>query len=356
MLNSKADKLILPHYFLVHNTKKKMDSLDINSKFKLITTNINSIPNYDGDRDALLNFLERIDSMVPILESFPLDFKALLMGNIKDKIIGNARRSLLINGNADTWPFIKQILIDNHGERFSVDELIDNIRSCRCDSTIENFYNQLNTLLCRLNNALYFCANRFPEVNSESNARIALNSFKHGLPEPVKSIIVSRNPKSLKEAYDIIKTNGYLKYNNSRLNFFNNSQIHRSNRFNIQQSENNINIRSQVQQNQQCDNNNRPRCAQKYGSQSNNIGQSNFPAQPTQTYHSSQTRRSQSYYPRLSNNPASHVLHRNTNGNQNWNDNPSNVPPSQPPIETMDIGVNENYENFQFGAHENYPI
>ncbi|XP_054734577.1 uncharacterized protein LOC129242041 [Anastrepha obliqua] len=193
-----------------------MDNLDVNTKFKIISTNLSSIPSYDGNADALLSFVQRIDLMIPILESFPIEFKILLMGNIKDKIIGNARRSILINGNVDTWLEIKKILVDNHGEQKSVDELIDKIRSCRCDSTIENFYNNLNALLCRLNNALYFSYNNSLEINCESNGRIALNSFKYGLPEPVRSIIVSRNPKNLKDAYDIIKSNGYLKYNNKK--------------------------------------------------------------------------------------------------------------------------------------------
>ncbi|XP_054745706.1 uncharacterized protein LOC129250090 [Anastrepha obliqua] len=223
-----------------------MDSLDMNIKFKLISSNINSIPPYDGNRDALLNFVQRIDYMCPMLDTFTAqEYKILLIGQIKDNIIGNARRSLLINGNPDTWPEVKRVLIDNHGEKNSVDELIDKIRICRCDSTIEAFYNSLNTLLCRLNNASILCTN---STSSESNARIALNSFKHGLPEPVKSIIVSRKPKTLKDAYDIIKSNGYLNYKNQQKFFFNSCSLNRSS--NLEHNANNMNFATQQRRQQ----------------------------------------------------------------------------------------------------------
>lgn len=356
----------------------KMDNLDVNAKFKLISTNLNSIPTYDGNGDALLGFLERIDSMVPILDSFPVDFKILLMGNIKDKIVSNARRSLLINGNADTWPEIKKILIDNHGEKNSVDELIDKIRSCRCDSTIENFYKKLNTFLCRLNNALYFSDNKFTEINYESNGRIALNSFKYGLPEPVKSIIVSRNPKNLKEAYDIIKTNGYLNYNNQS-NLFNPNKYAEKNRnttnrnVNVQQQYSNSSA-GQCYNNKNSDgqhyrnsnyssgqqnnnsygryysNNNPDRFQQQQGQQHNN-SHPNFSVQSRQTYNNSgQTYSPQSQYRRTDSN---YLNSLGPNVNQNFH---SNKNPSQSSVEPMELGVNENCQNFQLDAGENYLI
>lgn len=67
-----------------------------------------------------------------------------------DKITGSARRSHHMNGIRDNWSLIEQVLIDFHSENNSVEELIDKIRACRCDSSIENCYNKLAKLLCRL--------------------------------------------------------------------------------------------------------------------------------------------------------------------------------------------------------------
>lgn len=336
-----------------------MDNLDLNAKFKLISTNLSSIPPYDGDENALLGFIQRIDSMQTILLSFPEDLQILLIGNIKDKIIGNARRSLLINGNAETWELIKRVLIDNHGEKNSVDEIIDKIRSCRCESTIENFYNQLNTLLCRLNNALCFSDKKLTGVNFESNGRIALNSFKHGLPEPVKSIIVSRDPKDLKNAYDIIKSNGYLKYND-RQNFFskynsNNTRQNKTNRFSNMHQFSDNNMQNNVSSNNDLQFNNNASRGMYYSNNNNfrpqQLGQHgsnglypNFSVQTRLNSNTSgQTNRSQNQY------RGSGFIPNNINNRFNAN-------PDQSTIEPMELGVDENNPNFQLAQQENYPI
>lgn len=46
---------------------------------------------------------------------------------------------------------------------------------------------------------MYFSENKVTEINYESNGKIALNSFKYSLLEPVERIIVSRNSKDSKE-------------------------------------------------------------------------------------------------------------------------------------------------------------
>lgn len=342
-----------------------MENLDINAKFKLIISNLSSMPPYDGNENSLLWFIERIDSMIPIFESFPVDFKILLMGNIKDKIVGNARRSLLINGNADNWPLIKKVLIDNHGEKNSVDELIDKIRSCRCNSSIEFFYNKLNTLLCRLNNALYFSTNNITEINYESNCRIALNSFKYGLPEPVKSIIISRNPANLKDAYDIIKSNGYLNYND-RLSVFNTNKNAEQNRNKInrysnaeklynnnsgsgQNFENNNSNRqynNNTSRGRYYNNTNSERLHPQQGQQRNYNVYPNSSMQSRFTSNnciSGQTNLPQSQYLNNYFAPTSNITQNNEN-------------PDHSSIEPMELGVNENCRNFQFAGEGNYPI
>ncbi|XP_067638828.1 uncharacterized protein DDB_G0267764-like [Eurosta solidaginis] len=338
-----------------------MDNFDVSAKFKLISTNLNSVPPYDGNENALLGFVERIDLMIPTLESFPDDLQVLLIGNIKDKIVGNARRSLLINGNPHTWELVRKVLVDNHGEKNSVDEIIDKIRSCRCESTIEHFYNQLNTLLCRLNNALQLSNTKIAGINYESNGRIALNSFKHGLPEPVKSIIVSRNPKDLKSAYDIIKSNGYLKYND-RHSFFNNNnsrykQQNRTNRFsselyntnnsNVQNNmsnKNDLQFNNNVSRGHYYNNHNDARFQQQLGQHSRNGLHPNASVQSRLYSNSSgQTNRSQNPY-------------RESYFIPNTIKTQFNGDPGQATVEPMELGVNENNQDFQLAPQENYLI
>ncbi|XP_055910501.1 UDP-glycosyltransferase UGT5-like [Eupeodes corollae] len=53
-----------------------------------------------------------------------------------------------------------------------------------------------------------------------SNNRIALEAFKHSLPEPTKTIILSRNPKSLRDAYKIIFEINHQDYGNMQTDRF----------------------------------------------------------------------------------------------------------------------------------------
>ncbi|XP_067636445.1 putative uncharacterized protein DDB_G0282499 [Eurosta solidaginis] len=355
-----------------------MEGLDINVRFKLITANINNISSFNGDRDALLIFLQRIDSMVPILDSFPLDYRCLIMGSVKDKIVGDARRSLLVNGNADNWPDIKQILIDNHGEKDSVYDLIDKIRTCRCDSTIENFYKKLNTLLCRLNNALYFSNENNPVINSNSNARIALHTFKHGLPEPVKSIIISRNPSNLKEAFDVIKKNGYLMYTtNSHYSVSNRAQHvgnvqsadrnveHNRSRQQHRQDSNRYfndigsraNVRNNLEGNRHQQHMQDNRYFNEYPSRGNEIenGNGRELRQNPNTQTSMQSRRAHNSNMQAVN--GNRNVGRYTFGHTNNSQNSYiNNTQHRNDNESMEIGTNEMMQNFQALSLEDYPI
>lgn len=52
----------------------------------------------------------------------------MLLSLLKDKISENVRKTLIINGNLNTWPEIKDILIEYYCQKNLADELIDNIR------------------------------------------------------------------------------------------------------------------------------------------------------------------------------------------------------------------------------------
>lgn len=63
--------------------------------FKVVTTVLNGIQNFDGSSDSLINFLGRIDSIIPVINTLDANIKLILIGMVKDKIVGNARKSLL---------------------------------------------------------------------------------------------------------------------------------------------------------------------------------------------------------------------------------------------------------------------
>lgn len=63
----------------------------------------------------------------------------------------------------------------------------------RVKTSIKDFYDTINGFLCRLNNH-YLLNDNLDENRIQGNGRIAFNTFKNNLPEPVYSVIFCRNP------------------------------------------------------------------------------------------------------------------------------------------------------------------
>lgn len=156
--------------------------------------------------------MDRVDSVAYSFENSDVSTKALLSGYIKDKIVGRARCELQKHGRICTWSQIRGILKNSFGEKSSVNELIDSIRTARVTTTIEDYYLVINSFLSRINNKLLLENHQNGQEMIESNNRIALDAFKNNLPEPTKFIILNRNPSSLNEAYKIITEINHQSY------------------------------------------------------------------------------------------------------------------------------------------------
>lgn len=143
------------------------------------------------------------------------------------------------------------MLINNFGEICSADTLLDKIRTERVKTTIEDYYSSISNLLSRINNSYLLENAQNDQQVIASNNRIALDAFKNNLPEPAKTIVLSRNPQSLNEAYKIIREvnqqslgpnasaqNFRNRYQNSSYREFHNL-LTRNNNFNSSSSRNN---------------------------------------------------------------------------------------------------------------------
>lgn len=312
--------------------KKNLEMAEENTieKTKLVLDFINKITPFDGkNQNCLPGFIERIDSIMPTINLFDNFNKSLLLGYIVDKITDEAKSTLMRHGNVKTWDEIKKILIKNHGEKLSPDILIDKIRYCRINTTIKDYYETINKYLCRLNN-YYILNNDIDDGKLESNKRIALTTFKNNIPEPARSVIFSRKPESLDEAYEIILEGNY--HNLGHKNIYN------------RQNNNNNKQFTQLNNNKQRNFNSNTR--------NNNIGNSasneHRYAQNNQhfngQYNSNQSRQfSQTSY--RNNNYRNNNYRPTNNFRQQHQDRP----------EPMDISANEN-QNFQDPGLNNYPI
>lgn len=336
--------------------------------FNLITKCLSQVPPFNGDQRDLSSFIERIESFIPLIEGLTGEhYKKLILGHIQDKIIGKAKQFLLSHGPIVTWAVLKSILIKNHGDTVPVSRLVDNLILVRCNSTIKNFYDEINSKLTRINNA-YSLQGGDNKEKIEANKRIALNTFKDNLPEPVRGIIVNRNPTTLFDAYEIIAQNDYLYFKG----------IQSKNNYSVNDNRNKHKISNNFQK--------------KYDNPNNNQQQKNSKTlnSPTNNYHNNSFNRQNSQQFRYNNSNQHRYNYDNSRSNNrpfnsqnsarfNRTNNYRNAQPQSgrysqnnrglsPDIsmngtnQPMDIAMNLNGEtntnstNFRDNASNNYPI
>lgn len=320
-----------------------MEDLSAADKFKVVLDLISKIPEFDGNSSSLLYFFDRIDSLVPILTSLDSNSTTILSGFINDKIVGKARIEIQKHGRLNDWCQIKEVLKTNFAEKKSINTLIDQIRTARIRTNVEEYYNYLNNLISKINVSLMLENNNDASL-IESNKRIAFDSFKHNLPEPTKSIVLSRNPSSLNEAYKIIVELGHQNFGpNSTQSFYRrNNQNHFSNlRYN-----NNFTFNRQNHSNSNFSNQNNN--SNQTNMRQNNQHRQNRQYNNTQNNHFNNTN-SQNF----SNNNSLRDQSRRSNRNRFGNNTQ----------EPMDITLNQNrnrndqnVQNFFTTRRNNYPI
>ncbi|XP_034483309.1 uncharacterized protein LOC117788610 [Drosophila innubila] len=193
---------------------------DFVNKYNQVLSRLKLVENFDGDPGKLPQFLNKIEALMPAINSFDDYYKAQLIGHIKNKCTDRARDAVFTrqlsapagnghvagNGSAllrvESWHKLKEQLLHSFAERESSYALIHKIRSAVLDSNIELYYQKMAKLKQRLlnrklthNDTLYAL---------EDIERITLQVFRDHLPEPTHSMILRRNPKSMEEAYRYI--------------------------------------------------------------------------------------------------------------------------------------------------------
>lgn len=179
-----------------------MDAITIQS-FQMALSCITEITAFDGtDINQLPDFINQVECLMPTIQTFAVENQRILFNYIKNKCTGRTREALHRSEGVTYWNSVKEILLRNFGEKASLCELMDKLKTCRLDSTIENYYYRINKLRNRLHNRkLTHDDDNY--TTAEIN-RITLTVFKEHLPEPTKTMIFARDPSTLEDAYKVI--------------------------------------------------------------------------------------------------------------------------------------------------------
>lgn len=303
-----------------------MDANNI-AAFNLTINCIKTIQDFDGsDKNQLPDFISQVENILPTLSIFDGNSKKILFDFLKNKCIGLTRPVIHRYGNIESWVNLKQILLKHFGEKENSDELMDLLKLCRVETTIERYYDKINEITSRLHNRILTHTDE--TYTTDEVNRIALRVFRDNLPEPTKTMIFARNPSTLDDAYKIIEEARHQNYTiyGPITKMRNNKTNYRTNF-----SNNNRNTNEPLTQNDEPTMN----ATHQYQLRNNDNSNTNFRRQD---------RQDQPYH----NSTNSSRVSANTRNTQRYNQNRTNT------TEPMDIGHSN--VNFQSDPQDNYPI
>lgn len=175
---------------------------------------IEQLPDFDGKSEELFTFVELVEDIIPLLLKYDTSSQNVLLNRIKSKLRGKAREMIEINNHVRTWSEIKLVLTNSFGDKKTNFQIFDELRAVTFNTNSADLYNQIKSILRRLNNKSKDQPNA--DFNIKANNLTALNIFKDKLPEPMRSILFSRNPQTLEESLDILFEGNYGYYNPSK--------------------------------------------------------------------------------------------------------------------------------------------
>lgn len=205
---------------------------------------IERLPEFDGKGNDLINFLDLVELIIPSVIKYDISSQNILLSRIKSKLVNKARVVIEVNNNAKTWSEIREVLINNFGEKKSALQIYNELRDVTFTSNSVDLYNNIKNILRRLNNKIR------EEPNSSfsiaANIKTGLEIFKDKLPEPMRSVLFSRNPETIEVAMDILHEGNYAYFNPFGNNSKNKNNSNNNSRFNYGNNKNN----SKINQNQ----------------------------------------------------------------------------------------------------------
>lgn len=187
-----------------------MDNQNVNQvQFNIHNLNtpdvIKNLPEFFGDPKDIHNFIKTVNPVATLLAQTPVETQPFWLAAIRNKIKGPASDRLRLYGEPSTWEDIKTCLllhfIDHRDER----TLYHQLNSIKQTGTIEKFYDDILELITCLNVKISSSdqAAAIKQTMIDRNLNEGLQTFVNGLRGYFRTILLSRNPLTLSDAYAI---------------------------------------------------------------------------------------------------------------------------------------------------------
>lgn len=177
------------------------------------------IREFNGDGSyALTSFIREVDTVLPILDGQPQVKNYVLQRIIINKIQGAALDAIRTLGTNLTWDTIKAELINNFGIKESYHQLYHKALAAK-NYNVRDFYISLKIILSKLNEKYAYDEHKPSEFNPQNNEVIILRTFLDNIDPNLSSVVISRDIKNLREAYNILETSGLIRIKSNNFNF-----------------------------------------------------------------------------------------------------------------------------------------
>ncbi|KAL5290767.1 hypothetical protein ACFFRR_010252 [Megaselia abdita] len=177
---------------------------------------LNNIENFEGDQSKLMNFVKSIDDLQYLIE--PLDSleKTLIFFRIRQKISGSKRNIVICSEHPVKWTEVRQCLLDNFGDHTPIEILKKGLLAVDLlgnQNNITSLRNEITMKQFRLLNG-YFSQGSLTKGVIDEILKMGMFVFNREMPDNFKYIFLKKKPKSLAQAYWLIRNwinESYLK-------------------------------------------------------------------------------------------------------------------------------------------------
>lgn len=199
-------------YFIllfVHRLFTSVTMVDPNPVFNLAELNtpdiIKNLPEFHGDTKDVHNFVNTVGPVAALLARAPEQQQRFWLSAIRNKIKGAASDRLRLYGEPATWREIKDCLLLHFVDHRDQRTLYQQLNTIRQTGTVSRFFDECLSLVTTLNDrATHEIVDvALRRATIDRNLAEGLQCFMHGVREPLKTILLSRNPTTLHDAFAI---------------------------------------------------------------------------------------------------------------------------------------------------------
>lgn len=170
---------------------------------------IKQLSEFSGNKKELVIWLDEVDQLydsfkIKGLDGEPDSMNAYYVQAIKNKVKGEARQTLCVNGNPNTIPEIKRVLMQHYGDQRDIAtnlNLLFNIK--KGEKSHLKFYHDIREMEMKLKSNLQIN----PLSSTQLLEKIVITKYLDNISEPLASIIRSAKPKTLEEAFQAVSLN-----------------------------------------------------------------------------------------------------------------------------------------------------